>query len=562
MQITLMDSRTIKLTDIRNEHTEIRKIISAAWNRKENAWVLPVTALQEASDLFGRESLSDELKDILQKQKHTQRYIQHCKTATQFDDMPDFLLTHQKQCLAIARTTPRYGFFLDTGTGKTVVGLSILAERPERYVIVCPQTIIKAAWLSDADKFYPGLRILPLCDHFFSKEFYEGLAKKWGVPHAMGLRKAPLVEMLQSFADHYIVNPESFGRLDPKQVNGLLLDESAVIKNGKANITKQIVDFVEKHAKAVYLFSGLPAPNNEMEYFWQIRVLDRSLLGSSFYKFRLWYFNAGYNNFSFTLKPDMRQELTRRIACITHTVRKHECLDLPEKTYETRLIALSKEANAIYRKMLREQLLVLKDTTISAPHKLTALLKLRQVASGFIYDEKHIVHHLHSHKVDELEKLLYELGDKQVIIWVQFKPEVDMICRMLQKSKATFVTACSDTKDIKESIDAFAEGRAQYIIAHPGTLRYGVTFTNCSYAVYYSVSYSYNDYYQSHDRIYRMGQKNMCTFLFLTVDVPSEHAILGALDSKKDMSEVIQNLIKEVDNERKEAGNERERIDV
>ena len=39
--------------------------------------------------------------------------------------------------------------------------------------------------------------------------------------------------------------------------------------------------------------------------------------------------------------------------------------------------------------------------------------------------------------------------------------------------------------------------------------------TNCSYAIYYSLSYSFEEYYQSHDRIYRKGQTNSCTYIFL-----------------------------------------------
>lgn len=52
----------------------------------------------------------------------------------------------------------------------------------------------------------------------------------------------------------------------------------------------------------------------------------------------------------------------------------------------------------------------------------------------------------------------------------------------------------------------FKNGEADILLAHPKTLQYGVTLTNCHYSIYYSLSYSFEQYYQCHDRIYRFGQ--------------------------------------------------------
>ena len=77
-------------------------------------------------------------------------------------------------------------------------------------------------------------------------------------------------------AKHYIVNPESFTRnlefYKSLGVNGLIVDESSILKNYSSKISKCVRDFADT-CKYVYLLSGKPAPNNTMEYFSQMKVV-------------------------------------------------------------------------------------------------------------------------------------------------------------------------------------------------------------------------------------------------------------------------------------------------
>lgn len=121
-----------------------------------------------------------------------------------------------------------------------------------------------------------------------------------------------------------------------------------------------------------------------------------------------------------------------------------------------------------------------------------------------------------------------------------------MIEEALLKQGKTVVTAYSGTKSVDDSIEAFKDGTAQYIIAHPATLKYGVTFTHCTYAVYYSLSYSFENYYQSHDRIYRKGQTKPCTFLFLLCPGTIDMMIYEVLQNKGDIAKAMEDYVKGV----------------
>lgn len=100
------------------------------------------------------------------------------------------------------------------------------------------------------------------------------------------------------------------------------------------------------------------------------------------------------------------------------------------------------------------------------------------------------------------------------------------------------------TKDKDGSIEAFKTGKATFIIAHPRTLQYGVTLTNCCYAIYYTTSYSFEEYYQSHDRIYRKGQNLPCTYIFIQAEDTIDEVMFEVITEKKSNSERTELFLK------------------
>jgi SNF2 family DNA or RNA helicase len=297
----------------------------------------------------------------------------------------------------------------------------------------------------------------------------------------------------------------------------------------------------------VYLLSGCPAPNTELEYYSQMNIVAPALLGGNYYRFRERYFVPyGYGGYQWKFNEERRDEFARRLSQRSVFFEKKQCFDLPPKTYMIHEVELSRDAMKYYKDMEKKQVLLYGDTVTLAPNKLTQLMKLRQITSGFMLDEEGEGLHLHDDKIHALEEVLEGIGTNQAIIWCNFKNEIHAIEDMLVKSGKTVVTAYSETKSVDTSIKEFAEGRAQFIVAHPKTLKYGVTFVNCTYAIYYSLSYSLDDYVQSHDRIYRYGQKKPCTFIFLVAQGTIDGVIYDVIQNKADMVEVIKRMVEGV----------------
>lgn len=530
---------------------EVSSILGAKWDRRGKVWAAPKESVLDVIERFGTKALDNNANnwavDYMNLLGQAASYKDFKKQDFKFlDGYLDFLMPHQKTCVAISRMFDRYAFFMDTGTGKTIASLGIMHEKLEngKWLILCPKAIIKTAWLGDQREFFPHVRLLPLSKNM-KKGDYRKIADDWGMPYADK-------EKLTAEADAYIINFESFksdfAMIKQLPIKGLIIDESARIRNPTTQTTKQVIEYAAS-MKYVYILSGKPSPNNMFGYFSQMNVVDPSILGNSFFKFRQTFFMpdpTDYMGYRWIPKDSADKVLAKRIKNKAFIVKKADCLDLPDKTYIIRDIALSGKAKSYYNEMYRHRVLIAQDSVVAADNKVTQIMKLRQITAGFILDDVGSSEVLHNQKINELMSVVDDLGDEQAIIWIQFQNEARLIEETLSKQGYSVVTAYGGTKDVDDSIERFKSKEAQFIIAHPRTLMYGVTFTQCTYAIYYSVSYSSEEYYQSHDRIYRKGQVNPCTFIFLLCEKTVDYLAYNAMQDKIDKSDLVEKFIKGV----------------
>ena len=538
------------------EADRARRVGGGIWNKNERCWVYPLQAAPFLLEQFPRVVVDSSASEVFKHFEKVQSRVSALINKEVAPRQHDFLMEHQRRSRDIAQFMHRYAFYMDTGTGKTLTAFAIIADNPGvRWVVVCPKSIVKAAWMEDHDKFFPNIRLLPMSKNIKTEE-YRSIAEAWGVAFHPRMNREALQGLLLVHAQVVVINPESFKTdplVDAWEHDGLIVDESSIMRNMKTGTTKHILDKAAKLSK-VYLLSGKPAPNTELEYFPQMLAVNPALFGGSYYSFRERYFETtDYLGYNWRMKEAMRSEFTRRLAMGCLFLSKKECLDLPDELPPVyRMIELPKDAMKYYKQMEREQILLLEDRSILAQTKLTALMKLRQITSGFVIDTDNDseVSHLHTAKVDELRAVVEELGDNPAIIWINFKREVADIAGLLDAMGRTYVTAFSGTRSVDDSIQSFKKNEAQFIIAHPKTLKYGVTFTgdsmtrNCTYAIYYSMSYSFEDFYQSRDRIYRKGQNQGCTYIFLVAEDTVDEDIYAVIERKGTSAMVVENMIR------------------
>lgn len=502
--------------------------------------------------------------DIVQNSEVKERIVREAKRMNDAQ-LREYPYPQQIAGCELADRYDRFAFFYDMGTGKTAMALNIVSNKYQkcgaRFLIIAPLAVIKTAWMDDQKTYFPDMRILPL-NQSFKQDKQKELLIEWRARPDYPVRRKlksrtphrEIREELEQYAQHYIINPESFIKdpsiIDKYGITGLIMDESAVLKNYHG-VTSTIVRERAKDLRFVYLLSGKPAPNNELEYFSQMKIVAPDMFRFTYGAFVTGFCRRDEGGRRIVSLP-CRSLFADMVASRSLVVSKKDCLDLLPTKHQIRNVELPSKWRLLYDDLLVNWLASIKDEDgqilrYHAEWYIAILMKLRQVASGFVLLESEregniICKDLHFEKVKELLRVLEDIPSEQVIIWCQFKHEIELLESVLSK-KATVVTAYGDTKDCDKSIEAFKEGKAKYIIALPQSLKYGVTFNNCIFAVYYSLSYSAEQYSQSHDRNYRLGQKKECTYISLQTADTIDEEIYTKLMEKLYNGDVFAELI-------------------
>lgn len=186
------------------------------------------------------------------------------------------------------------------------------------------------------------------------------------------------------------------------------------------------------------------------------------------------------------------------------------------KTYRTYKVSLTKEQEKLYLQ-LQNQFCT---DHITVDNGLKLYIRFQDVCNGYepvdhgdTFDENgNVKHNIElvplsvNPKLDMLEEIIDDIGNKQVVIWCsRTKLLYDAEKRMRELG---YTTAIYDGKINKEEREegykAFSEGKIQLILANPRSAGYGLDgLRNCDYAIYLCNSYSVEERLQSENRIHR-----------------------------------------------------------
>lgn len=421
-------------------------------------------------------------------------------------ELSPFLYKYQKDVINKALNNEGYGLFLDTGCGKTICGLEI-AKHLGKTLILCPLSVIETAWVEDCNNFYPELKIV----------------------NCWGSSKSERIKLLNGEADIYVMNYESFKILkhiiSNMNFNCMIVDESSVMKNMKSQITTDIMSMIDIIPRR-FVLSGTPNPNSNLELFPQIKFVQPELFGISYLGWQATYFTQDLTNPHYWYQTDENKEkLFARLSDGSVFLKKEDCVDLPPKVFEVKRFELGKEQKKYYDDMIRD---IQDNINEWSKFEFTAkLMKLREIVSGFVINKDGSITNFYTNKDKLLESAFKEIGDKPVIIWCQFQHEVDKLAE-----KYSGVALTSKTKDRDLIIRQFKNGEIKRLFTHPKLLGKGLTFVKCTYNIYYSLSFSYEEFRQSQDRIHRIGQDNKCTYIILQGKNTIDEKIYNCLKRK------------------------------
>jgi SNF2 family DNA or RNA helicase len=466
-------------------------------------------------------------------------------------------------------------------------GFRRLAARPRFYAIGCEQGTGKT-WmlLADAEAQFLDGRITGLLvvapkgvhTNWVRREIPKHLSCKvrsayWlsgaGVRHMRTVEKVmqPDPERLCVFTVNVDAMNTPKGRaavgkfLDNHRAM-MVVDESQRIKSPKAGRAKHTVRLGRK-AVSRRISSGTLVPNSPPDLWMQYEFLSPGLLGKSYRAFvaefcellpptsslvediaaRSRYKDADPQVIRRDSKgrPMYRNldKLREMIAPHTYRVLKRDCLDLPEKVYQTIDFELTPSRRKLYEFVKANLRIELQGGEIETFTALTALNKLRQITSGFVMLPDGTLRFEESERLGALVNLLEDLEGK-VIIWGSYREELAMIAGAVRDlGRAVEYHGGISAADREAAVDEFQTGDARFFVANPQAGGTGLTLTAATTAVYFSNSFNFEERTQSEDRCHRIGTTGKVTYIDLVASETIDERIAAALQAKEAVAATI-----------------------
>lgn len=402
-------------------------------------------------------------------------------------NMNTMLFPFQQAIVSWACRRGRAAIFADCGLGKTGMQLEwadqVCGQTGGKVLILAPLAVA-AQTLREADKF--------------------------GIGGAGVVRSQDDCEPFRIC----IANYEMLGHLDPAQFDGIVLDESSIIKNFTGSIRNQII---EAFSATQYRLActATPAPNDYMElgnHAEFVGAMTRTEMLSMFFC------HDGGDTSQWRLKGHAEGDFWKWICSWAVMIRKPSDIGfsddgfiLPTARFHEHLV----EADPIQAGMLFD------------------------IASPSLEDRRRA----RKASIDDRVAKAAELAngdDDQWLIWCDLNDESQKLTKAI--NGAVEVCGSDDNEHKERAMLDFAAGKIRALVTKPKIAGFGMNFQSCHRMAFVGLSDSYEAMYQAVRRCWRFGQKQVVDIHIITAS--TEGATLDNVKRKeRDAEEMAASMV-------------------
>jgi len=437
-------------------------------------------------------------------------------------------MSHQQKAVEKLKRVKVGALYMDMGTGKTRTALELAINRKLEGKVDC---------------------VLWLCPVSIKRTIADEIAKHlpdavYEIVNRSGVKNWN--------ADIYIAGIESLSQspslnfvlldLVEKKRCFVVVDESSLVKNHTAKRTKAIWRLGER-ATYKLILSGTPVTNTEQDLYSQWYFLDPRILGyTSFYAFAANHLEYDPRIPGRVVRAHDVDHLVNKMSPFIYQIRKHECLELPSKTYSRRYCSLSYEQYIEYEKN-KERVFELMERYEDWDYMVSKLIfrlfsTLQRIVSGKTWNWQDLFDNpLDNPRVQLLLETVAELpDDSKAIIWCKYTHEIDMLHDVLtregyESAKLYGEMSLKERERVLEQFDTSGE----FLIANKRCGAFGLNLQQANYAIYYSNDFSWETRSQSEDRIHRVGQTKNVHIIDLICENTIDERIYNTLMSKESL---------------------------
>jgi SNF2 family DNA or RNA helicase len=331
----------------------------------------------------------------------------------------------------------------------------------------------------------------------------------------------------------------------------VIVDESSYIKGHKASRTQRITH-IGQRARYRLILTGTPISQGVVDLFSQMRFLSPKILGyQSFYSFAANHLEYHEKFKKMIVRAHNTEYLAAKIKPYVYQVTKDECLDLPDKLYETRYFSMTCEQESWYETIKEEILSEIMDEDWNSTIIFRLFSALQQIVSGFYNQcsgDGRGLHEFYQHRTETLIDVVTSIpAQEKVIIWAKYHYDIEKIHAALVgqfgiDSVALFHGGISEKKRSAQ-VDLFRSS-ARFFVATPSCGGHGLTLNESCYVIFYNNGFKYSERLQAEDRCHRIGQEHKVVYVDLVCSDSIDQRIMGALRSK---GNVVEDFKAEVD---------------
>lgn len=312
-----------------------------------------------------------------------------------------------------------------------------------------------------------------------------------------------------------ITNYEMLEHFDPSQFQGVVLDESSILKSYTGSTRTEIINaFLKTPYKLAC--TATPAPNDHMElgnHSEFLGVMTRTEMLSMFFV------HDGETTSEWRLKGHAKRDFWRWLASWAVMVRQPSDLGYPDNG------------------------MVLPDLEVE-----TIIVKGKAQQAGMLFameaitlDEQRAARKA---SLDDRIKAAAKLINENRGPWVAWCNLNDESSMLTEAVKGAVEVTGSQDRDEKESLlMGFSEGKCRVMVSKPDIAGFGLNWQHCHQMVFVGLSHSWEQYYQAIRRCWRFMQKHTVKVYIVLSDL--ELPILRNIQRKeRDAAELFSSMTK------------------
>jgi SNF2 family DNA or RNA helicase len=424
---------------------------------------------------------------------------------------------HQKETAAFLTMNRRAYVLSEQGTGKTggviwAADYLLNIKQIRRVLIVCPLSIMQAAWQADLFK----------------------IAMHRSVDIAYGSVKNRRA-VIDSDTEFVIINYDGVEIVEREIAAAgfdlIVIDEANSYKTATTKRWKTMNRLVRPETW-LWMMTGTPAAQSPIEAYGLAKLANPKSVPPYFGSFKDMVMHK-VSQFRWIPKPNAAEIVHAVLQpAIRHT--KKECSDLPDMTYVTRDVELTPQQKKFYDVMKKKLIMRAVGEEVTSVNAAVNLNKLLQISAGAVYsDTGEVLRFDVGNRYKVLREVIDET-DHKILIFAPFRHVIDVLREKLEADDFTAAVIRGDVSAGKRT-DIFKRFQEtedpRILIIQPQAAAHGVTLTAADTVVWWGPTPSLEIYAQANARAHRTGQKNPVTIVRLQGSAAERH-IYKLLDSR------------------------------